>query len=177
VAVAAFKLWKRIDGSTEYDTSKNPTLLSANVNGSAGSYPVAIPSTPSDPANYSYECYLQLECTVAPDTKVENLKVYGPNTPIVASSDSANPYVSLRLGTTGTFTTPVQTASSVASNRQDTTYYSVATALSVGVVPGDSLIDAINERSNYIVVQLKVINGASTGAIPTTSLTLVYDES
>jgi hypothetical protein len=39
-----------------------------------------------------------------------------------------------------------------------------------------SVIDAVNEMSNYIVFQLEVVNGASAGDLNDETLTLKYDE-
>lgn len=172
MAIAAFKLVKCTGTSagTETDTSKKPTFLSADVHdANPANYPIAIPQTLADPAVYSFECWLRWECTTAPDNYCQNFKVWGP------SSRPGNG-ITIYFGTTGTAATPTANQSSVATVRQDTNYYSAGTALAIGVVPGDSKINAVGEKTNYLVGQLKAEYGAASSNIETQPFNFGYEE-
>jgi hypothetical protein len=55
--------------------------------------------------------------------------------------------------------------------------YTVGSPLSgPSISESGSVIDAVNEMSNYIVFQLEVVNGASAGDLNDETLTLKYDE-
>lgn len=176
MALAAFKLEKCTGASpgTETNVNKNPTFQSADAVGSPSNNPVPIPELPTDPANYSYEVWLKLECTSPPNTEVSTFKVFGPD----SQPDSPGPgKLTIYLGTTGTYVQPVDTASTKATTRADTNYYSAGTALAIGVQPGDNKINAIGEETDYMVFQLKVENGAATGNMESQNFTIRYEES
>ncbi|MCK9568822.1 hypothetical protein M0R72_07775 [Candidatus Pacearchaeota archaeon] len=161
--------------ATETDCSAHPCLLSADiVSTDQASYPIKAPVSGGDPS-YSFELWVKLRCTAAPDSYCENFTIYGPDhSP--SYLDTPADKVTINIGTTATGATPVNTASSVATARQDTTHYSVGTALAIPVDPVDSKINAVNEETNFIVMQLKVEEGATQGAIETHVPTLSWEE-
>lgn len=173
MAIAAFNVMKCTgsNASTETNTNNHPCFLGGygadTHSTTTSSYYITIPSSSY---NYSYEVWLRLKCTTAPDNKCENFKVYGPNT-------NPSTGVIVYMGTTDTGVTPVETASSVATTRQDTNYYGSSNALSISTEPSPHLIDAINEETDYIVLQLQVGSTASAGDIPTQHYYVEYDES
>jgi hypothetical protein len=176
MAIATFKLTKCTGTAaggvlpTETDTSRTPMFLSSDIHSTVTTdYPIAIPATGT---TYSYECWLRLECTVAPDNYCQTFKVFGPS----AQPDSPNNKLKIYIGTTGTATTPTASSSSVATTQQNTNYYSSGTALAVSVIPGDAKIDAIGEKTNYIVLQLQLAVGAARGNMGLQPFYIQYDE-
>jgi len=149
---------------TETDVSAHPCFLNADiVSTDTASYPIKAPIAGGNPT-YSYELWLKLRCTAAPDSYCQNFKFYGPDhRPDYL--DSPGNKMTINVATTATGATPVNTVSSVATTRQDTNYYSAGTALTLPVDPGDSKINAVNEETNYLVLQLKVEEAATQGAI------------
>lgn len=174
MALATFTLKQKTgDPGNEYDTSRNPAFQAANAVGSPATNPIPVPQ-PGDPAVYSFEVWLFLECSAAPDNQVANFKIYGPSErPDEAGAGALEIYI----GTTATFATPTDSASSVATARADTNHYSPGTALSIGVVPVDNIIDTVGERTDYIVQQLQVSPGAAFGNMETQSFIVEYEES
>lgn len=113
---------------------------------------------------YSYEKWIRWYCSVAPDTQCTNFKFWGAN---------AIPDTGLMVydGTTDTGVTPVVTESAVATTRQDTTHYSLATALSIG-----GTLTAQTDETNYLVLQLRVADTATQGDMTQQTYNYAYDE-
>lgn len=176
MAIAAFSVMKctGTNASTETDTSKTPTFLSSDLHSTnTTAYPVAVPISM---LNYSYECWLRLKCTAAPNTSVSNFKIFGPSTTPDYNQSPPN-RLRIYMGTTATGATPIgNNASSIAVSgsgaRQDTTYYSVGTALTFHA----GSITAINQETNYVVLQLQVWPNAVKGAMGVQSFYIQYDE-
>jgi len=112
----------------------------------------------------SYEKWIRFKCTVAPSTQVTNFNYWGPNA--IPGTGTL-----LFVGTTDTGVTPVVTDSSVATVQQDTTHYSLATALAIT----GTLVNQ-NDETNYIVFQMDVINTAEPGSITQQTHNYSYDE-
>ena len=177
MALAAFDLKKQTGsspGSESAVTSKAGTYLSADEHDTVpANHKIAIPDLVSDPANYSYEGWFRLKCSAAPNNQVDNIKVWGAD-----EQPGGDDKVTQYIGTTASgYSTPVATVSSVATTRVDTGAYDYATGIAVGVVPGDDIINAVDEYSDYFVLQLKVEFGASAGTMPTQLFLIRYDES
>ena len=174
MAIATFKLSKctGTNAATEADSSRTPKFLNVDANSTdTANNPVAVPLSGAD--NYSYEVWLRLECTAAPDNYCQTFKIFGPS----LQPDSPANLVKIKIGTTGTGATPVNSASSVAATQQNTNYYdSSVHFLSVGVVPGDAKINAVGEKTNYIVLQLVVSPGATRGNMGLQSFYISYEE-
>jgi hypothetical protein len=148
--------------ATETDCSAHPCFLSADVVSiDTASYPVKAPVSAASEPNYSHELWLKLRCTAAPDNYCYNFKFFGSND----QPDSPVNKLTVYVGTTPTGATPVSSASSVATAVQHTTHYDLGTALTIPVDPVDNKINAINEETNHLVLQLKVEFGATQGAI------------
>lgn len=137
----------------------------------------------------SYWRQVYLKCTTAPATKVDNLKFYtdgeGYGTgitlqvaeqfPIKNSGSDAGYEVA-----TGT---PGDTGDEVVAGHASVTSVTDAFAKTVGsplagptISEGGSLIDAIDETSNYLVFQADVIDTASPGTKGAETLSIQYDE-
>lgn len=153
-------------GETATDkTSGNIRLKNADSAAVDAANPIPIPASGS---NFSYEKWLRLSVTQAPDTQIENLQAY---------SDGANGLgtgVSLHYKTEGTFAQPAQPANS--------TGFSDFFATSSGS-PVD--MDATNtgpfagtgDVGDYLVLLMEVASTATQGATPTETVTFSYDES
>ena len=179
MALATFKLLKCTAAETEIDANNHPCFLSANVHTETPStYPVAIPALPTDPDNYSFEIALRVEMTGAPDNQVQNLKVFGPDVRPDASQSPGNK-LTIYMGTTDTFPGGglVMTQSSIAATRQDTNYYSPGTALVIPIDEVDGIMNAVGEQSDYIFLQLEIVNAANIGDMETMTFSYQYEES
>lgn len=123
--------------------------------------PIVIPSAS---LNRSYEKWLRWKCTGAPSNQVTNFKYWGPGS--VPATGTI-----LYDGTTASGATPVASDSATAVTQQDTNHYSSGTALTVG----GTLIN-INDKSNFLVLQLDVASTASPGSISQQTHNYSYDE-
>lgn len=149
---------------TNASTETTVTGITMRANDSAvndTANPIVVPSSGTA---RSYEKWIRFKCTVAPSASVSNFKYWGPNT--VPGTG-----ILLFVDTTDTGVTPVVTDSAIATDQQDTSYYSLATALSV---PG-TLTD-VNDESDYLVFQMDVINTAEPGSITQQTHNYSYDE-
>lgn len=180
MALAQFKVNKCTGASAS--TEAEATLgefgfLNADLNNiDTSSHKVAVPLTAGDSPNYSMETWLRLECTTAPDNDTDNFKFWGPLSEPEAS------LLFCMAGTTATGTTPKSTVSSVATQEQQhpTNGYigpGAGDFLAIGVVPGDNVIDAVAEKTEYLVLQLKVLIGATSGDMNPQVYSMQYDES
>lgn len=123
---------------------------------------------PGSGSNFSFEKWLRLSVTVAPDNQIENVQAY---------SDGGNGMgtgVSMHFKTAGAYATPQQPA--------DATGFSDFFATDSGS-PID--MDANNagpftgtgDIADYLVLLLEVDNTASLGNTPQETLTFSWDES
>jgi hypothetical protein len=166
MAIAAFDILKctGTDAGTEADSGRNPCFLSADLNSTdTSSYPIAVPDSGS---NYSYEVRLRWKCTTAPDNKCENFKYYGASSQPVVD-------VTIMAGADSGAHTPSDSASSYATTAQHNNYYSSGTALTFD---DSTEITAINDKTDTLVLQLKVESDAPQGALPTMPQYVEYDE-
>ncbi len=177
MSIAAFDLKKQSGtspGSEDPVTLKAGTYLSADVHDTVpANHKIGIPELITDPANYSYEGWFRLKCSSAPNNSVDNIKIWGAD-----SQPGGDNKVTQYIGTTASgYASPVNSVSSIATTRVDTNAYDYATAIAVGVVPGDNIIDAVDEYTDFFLLQLKVEFGASAGTMPTQLFLIRYDES
>jgi hypothetical protein len=169
MGLAAFSLMKQTGASpgTEANTNWDVGLINDDSNSTdTGAYPIPVPETGY---SYSYESWLRLKCTAAPDNAVANLKVW-----FAATSPATG--VSLMIGTTASYATPTNEASTVATVNA-TQYPDAGSALAIGTPQSYDEISAINEYSDYIIVQLRVGPTAGQGNLPVQVLHVRYDES
>ena len=113
---------------------------------------------------YSYEKWIRWYCSVAPDTQCTNFKFWGAN----AIPDTG---LTVYDGTTDTGVTPVVTESAVATNRQDTTHYSLATALAIS-----GTLTTETDETDFLVLQLRVTDTATQGDMTQQTYNYAYDE-
>ena len=130
--------------------------------------PMVVPTGNSD---YSFEKWLQLECTVAPDTEITNGEVYcdgtlfgGTDVEIWGKVITAFATPAEGTGTTGTPSTPTATA-----NIEGWTT-GAAQALTLGTVTG------IGDMGDHVVLVMEVTSSATQGTLAAETLTFRYDE-
>jgi hypothetical protein len=158
-------------GNTRVSTSDNP-YTNETVN------PIPIPGAGT---NYSFWCVTRLECTVAPDTLINNVKWYtdGSNTfgtGITAKVGTANAYDQApgTVGTTGTELT-------VANYGNGTTDLDAAPVDIFTYTSGSPLsvtgsTSTAQDFADWVVYQLAVGTTAGAGTTPTETITWQYDE-
>lgn len=174
MAYAVFVQYKctGTNAGTETVCDEHPNFLDADEHDTVpANHPIAVPLTAG--TNYSYENVLLWKCTSAPDNECDNFKLWGEN----QTPDYPDNKVLIYWGVTASSTTPVKTVSSIATARQDTNDYSVGTALALSVHPGDAVIDAVNEKTDYLYMQLRVSDGAAKGNLETMVFHIQWDES
>lgn len=165
------------DAGTETETNRDPNFVSVDqyVGGDDHSdYDIPAPSSDGQ-YTYSKELWIRWKLTGLPDNYIENLKAYGPNHQPDHEANPANKII-VMWGTTGSGATPTSNASTVATTPQHSNYYDVANSLAIGVVPVDGLLDAIGEKSEYLVAQLKIAYDVAQGTGPVIPFSLDYDE-
>ena len=117
--------------------------------------------------NRSYEKWVKAYVEVAPDNKIENFRVWGDG--------AVEAGTILYIGSTGSgnYTTPVATASAVA-----TTNFTVCTSGSKFSWSSGS-INGVGAVSNYLVFQLDTNAGAGVGnwGAPGETISYSFDES
>lgn len=179
MALASFALKKCTGTNAATETTisgKALALQSADVTTNvAASYPIPIPRDSGSSPSYSYELILRWECTAAPDGYCQNFKYAGP--PTQPDFEAATPNkVAIYAGVSTSGTTPINTQSAKATTAQHSNYYDEAHGLAISVVPGDSKIDAVGEKTNWLYLQARITFGALSGVLPTQVEYLFFDE-
>lgn len=140
-------------GTVRFKNADNATVNTSN--------PMVIPTAGSD---YSYEKWLRLKVTVAPDTNISNLKFY---------TDGANGFgtgVSLYAKAVATYATPAQPTSAAGYTNAFT--YTSGAALSLGT----AAVTGTGEKGSHAVLMLAVASTASPGTLTAETATFSYDE-
>jgi len=174
--------------STDVDALGPPTLrMKTNDNITIDSAdPVPIPSAGT---TYSYWKQIYLFCDTAPDTSVDNLKFYSDGTgfgtgitlnvadqfPTKTSASDAG--YEIATGTPGSTGNEVVANHALVTTVSDVFTFTSGSPLSGPTISEDSnVINATGESSNYLVLQLAVINTATPGNKTDETLTIQYDE-
>jgi hypothetical protein len=193
--VAAFSVYFDTTGtdatpgaSTDVDALGPPTLrFKTNDNTTIDSVdPVPIPAAGT---NYSYWKQIYLYCDTAPDTQVDNIKFYtdgtGFGTGITLNigdefpthNNASDAGYEVATGTSGTTGDEVVAAHAGLTGVTDAFTFTSGSPLSGPSISEDgSIINAIGESTNYLVLQLAVINTATPGNKSDETLTFQYDE-
>jgi len=127
----------------------------------ASNHPVSIPSSGT---SYSYETWLRWYCTGAPDNQCTNFKFWSTGSldtglDITANSDAVSAGV-----------TPVNTESS-AGTRASWADYGSGSKISVS-----GTLTGTGQSTDFIVLQLEVLNTATQGDMSTETAYYSYDE-
>lgn len=142
--------------------------------------PMPIPAAGSE---YSRWKQLYLYCDTAPDTQVDNVRFFtdggGFGTGIIVNAGDQFP-VHNSGAETGY---DVSDANEIMTNHTDITSVSDAFTFTSGsplsgpsISESGSVIDAIGESTNYLVLQMVVDNTASPGNLTDETMTFRYDE-
>lgn len=181
----AVRIYKGVGGSAHsfYDTDGTVPMLSADTsNTNHGAFPVGRAAKLSTGRSYSYESWIYLYVSGAPDNSIQNVRFWGPNgnrqgTGIVLWVGTSW-YGSASAGLYGRPTNNMSTPAILngASSRAYT-------------APGDSLLwDDVTETGNnmsqigstsaFLVLQLTVDSNAETGTLSSenTVFHFSYDE-
>ena len=144
--------------------------------------PVTIPSAGT---KHSFWKHFFIHCTVAPDTQIDNLNFFsdgtlgwgggvtlwigdGTQTKTAASDAGYDPAVGLNnLTVHDTITTKTDVFA---------TYTSSGSGRAVSISEASSIIDAVGEHSDYMVMNIELTTSATPGTKPVETLTLEYDE-
>jgi hypothetical protein len=141
--------------------------------------PVVIPASGS---TYSYFKQICLFCSGAPSSQIDNVRFYtdganglGTGVMLLVGSEC--------IGQTGSYevcdanTDMVTQHTGIASMDDAFGFTSGGTVKNVSCSGnGDNLIQAVDEKSDYIVLQARVADDASPGATSDETLTFMYDE-
>ena len=142
--------------------------------------PMPIPAAGSE---YSRWKQIYLKCTTAPDTKVDNIKFYtdggGFGTGITCNAGDQFPVKNsgADTGYDVSDTNEIMTNHTDISSETDAFTFTSGSPLSgPSISEASSQIDAINETTNYLVLQMVVASTASPGDLANETFTFQYDE-
>lgn len=146
----------KTSGTVRFKNADNATVDLVN--------PMVIPASGSD---FSFDKWLRINVSVAPDTNISNLEAY---------TDGANGFgtgVSAWYKTVGSFSTPAEPGSSSG-------YTDLFSATSGSPID----MDAINtgphtgtgDKGDYLQAMLEVASTATQGTLTAETLTFAYDE-
>ena len=158
-----------------YDSSTIDTL-----------YPIPIVSGQT---KYSYWKQIYLKCVNAPATQIDNIKFYsdgsgfgtgitlsvGLQMPTKNSGSSAGYQVA--DGTAGDSGTAMVGGHSSISSKASVFSYTSVSPLACSISEAGNVINAVNETTSYLVLQMEVIDTATAGGLTAETLTFQYDES
>lgn len=147
-------------------------------------YPIPIPGAGS---KRSFWKHLYVYCSVAPTTKVDNVKIYtdgggwanttlyvGDETPTKNSGSTAG--YDQASGVQGDDGDELVANHTNISAKTDMFTYNIGSSKSVTISETSSLIDATTETCDYVVMQLDVTSSASPATLSSETITWQYDE-
>jgi len=132
---------------------------------------------------FSFWKQIYPECSVAPDTQVDNFQIFsdgtlGWGTGVIVQVGDQNPLHSSTV-TTGY---DVADAQEVMTNHTDISSetslftFTSGSPRAMTISETGSIINATGETTNYVVLQTDVASTASPGTKPTETITFQYDE-
>lgn len=156
-----------------FKQADNPTVDTNN--------PVVIPAAGT---GYSYWKQIYLACTVAPDTQVDNVQFYTDGTSFQTTNCLVVVGLQFPVRSDGVTTGyDVADGSAVMTTHTDISgtadafdYTSGATLSGPSISESGTLIDAVGETTNYLVLQLLVTSSATPGDQANETFTFQYDE-
>lgn len=141
-------------------------------------------TVPAAGTSYSRWKTMYLKCTGAPNTQVDNVKLYtdgaGFGTGITVKV--GNQFGTKNSGATtgyevaGTDDEELVAGHGIVTTSTDIFTYTSGSALSITISESGSKIDATNETTNYVFTQMEIINTASPGNLADETWTWQYDE-
>ena len=140
-------------GTVRFKNADNATVDSNN--------PMVVPTSGSD---YSYEKWLRLKVTVAPDTNISNLAMYSDGS--IGFGTGVTPYAKA----VATYATPAEATATAGYTALAS--YTSGSALDLGT----AAVTGTGEKGSHAVLMLKVDSTASPGTLSAETLTFSYDE-
>jgi len=142
--------------------------------------PIPIPSAGTNRSRWKH---MYIKATTAPDTQIDNLKIFtdgtGFGTGITILAGNETPANTLAADA-GYDVSDV--ADEIMTNHVDITAttdfftFTSGAPKTVSISEAGAIIDAINEESNYVVIQMEVISTAAPGDLADETITFEYDE-
>jgi len=138
---------------------------------------------PSTGTNFSRWKQTYIACTFAPDTQVDNVKIYTDGTGFgIGITVVIGNQTPAKTGATSTGYDPsdvdnesIINHSGITSDTDFFTFTSVSPfAIPISEVGG--IINEIGETCDYVVTQMELLNTASPGDLPDETITYEYDE-
>ena len=140
---------------------------------------------PPSGTTYSRWKHIYLKCTGAPDTQIDNVRFYtdggGFGTGITLKVGDQFP--TKNSGSSAGYEVADTSAQELVASHGGITSSTDAFTFTSGsplsgptISEAGSIINAINETTNYLLLQMEVINTASPGNLADETLTFVYDE-
>lgn len=175
-------------GTSQNIDSYSPNLRFKTADNATidANHPIPIPTSGT---NYSYWKQIYLKCTGAPTTQVDNIRFYsdgssgfgtgvalkvGDETPVKNSGASTGYEVA--TGTAGSTGDEMVAAHAGLTGSASVFSYTSASPLTVSISESGNIINATNETTNYIILQMEVADTASPGSLSAETLTFMYDE-
>jgi len=156
-----------------FKRADNPTIDAVN--------PCTIP-----PAGTSYSRWkcIYLRCDVAPSTQVDNIRIYtdgtgfgtGITVKVLDATPTKNSGSSAGYKVSDTDDELMTDAGAFGGTSTDFFTFVVGAPKSVTISEAGSIINAIGETCNYVVLQMEIINTASPGDLANETWTWRYDE-
>lgn len=160
-----------------YKTADDGTIDTAN--------PIPIPAAGT---KYSYWKNIYLKCATAPATQVDNVKFYTDGSGFGTGIDvmlglqfptknsGSNAGYEVALGTPGDTGTELVAGHTGITSSASAYGYTSGAPLSLSISEAGSIINAIGETCNYLLMQMNVINTAASGNLLDETFTFSYDE-
>lgn len=142
--------------------------------------PIVIPGAGTE---YSYWKQIYLKCTQAPDTQVDNVKVYtdgalgwGTGVAVKVGDGNQTKNSGSSAGYDVANAQEVMTNHTHVSASTDLFTYTSGSPRSVNISESGSIINALNETTDYLVLQAEVQSTATQGTKATETATYQWDE-
>lgn len=174
------------NGGTDNTPGTNATITNLrfnaeDTNDQDTASPIDVPGAGTE---YSYWKQVYLKCTTAPDTQVDGVEVYSDGTlgwgagATVKVGDGTQTKTSASsAGYDVANAQEVMTNHTHVSASTDLFTYTSGSARTVSISETSNLIDAINETTDYLVLQLEVASTyAGSGTQAQETITWSYDE-
>lgn len=166
---------------TTSETITNLRFNAEDTNDQDLTSPLVIPSSPG--VVYSYWKQIYLECTGAPDTQVDNVKLYTDGTLGWGTEVQVNVGDELPTKNSGATTGyDVANAQEVMTNHTDITAttslftYNSGSPKSITISESGSIINASGETTNYVVLNCQIDDDSTPGTKSAETVTWQYDE-
>lgn len=137
---------------------------------------------PDAGTNYSFWKQLYMYCSVAPDTQINNVKLYtdggGFGTGITVKVGDENPTKTNAsdAGYEVASATEMVAAHAGLTGSTDIFSYTSGSPKTISITEAGNIIDAIGETCDYVIVQAEIGTTATSGTKASETYTFVYDE-